>query len=100
MQHTRPSWRSYDPDMNRVDIHGNRPLKPHERFARDWGLLALDMVREAYREARQASLDAHVLRWQQRTADGAAYYAAKCDAARVECKTIARDMLREMRRAA
>ena len=42
MEHEHSAtWRSYDPDLNRVDIHGNRPLKPHERFAADIGALAL-----------------------------------------------------------
>ena len=90
MQETpRATWRSYDHDLWRVDIHGNRPLKPHERDAADFGLLVLYMVRAAYREARQASPDAHVWRWIWRTHDGGAYYAAKCDAAREKCQGVA-----------
>ena len=101
MEHEpRATWRSYDPSLNRVDIHGDRPLKPHERDARDWGLLALGMVRAKWHKMREASPDAHVWRWIWRTHDGGAYYAAKCDAARVECKAMAAQMLRDMRRAA
>lgn len=90
MEHTRATWRSYDPDLSRVDwVTGKRPLKPHERFAADFGLLVLYMVRAACREARQASPDAHVWRWIWRTHDGGAYYAAKCDAARAQCQGVA-----------
>ena len=96
----RATWRSYDPDLWRVDLDGNRPLKPHERAARDLGALAFDMVRAEWHKMREASPDAHVWRWIWRTHEGGAYYAAKCDAARVECKAMAAQMLRDMRRAA
>ena len=90
MQETpRATWRSYDPDLWRVDLDGNRPLKTHERAAADFGLLVLYMVRAAYREARRASPDAHVWRWIWRTPDGGVYYAAKCDAARAQCQGVA-----------
>jgi hypothetical protein len=90
MQHEpRATWRSYDPDLNRVDIHGDRPLKPHERAARDIGLLALDMVRAEWHKMREASPDAHVWRWIWRTHEGGVYYAAKCDAARAQCQGVA-----------
>ena len=85
----RATWHSYDPDLWRVDLDGNRPLKPHERDAADFGLLVLYMVRAAYREAREASPDAHVWRWIWRTQAGGVYYAAKCDAARAQCQGVA-----------
>lgn len=100
MQETpRATWRSYDPNLNRVDIHGDRPLKPHERFAADIGALAFDRVLAGMKAAREASPSAHVIAW-QRTPAGMAHEQSKLEAARAECKTIARDMLREMRRAA
>lgn len=100
MQETpRATWRSFDPDLNRVDIHGNRPRKPHERFAADIGALAFDRVLAGMKEAREASPRAHVIAW-QRTPAGIAHEQAKVDAARATCKTIARDMLREVRMAA
>ena len=85
----RATWRSYDPDLWRVDLDGNRPLKPHERAAADFGLLALDMVRAEWHKTREASPDAHVWRWIWRTHEGGAYYAAKCDAARAQCQGVA-----------
>lgn len=99
MQHPRPSWRSFDPDLNRVDIHGNRPLKPHERFAADIGALAFDAVLAGMKAAREASPRAHVIAW-QRTPEGIAHEQAKLHAARAECKAMAAQMLRDMRRAA
>lgn len=93
------TWRSYDPDLNRVDIHGDRPLKPHERFAADIGALAFDRVLAGMKAAREASPRAHVIAW-QRTSAGIAHEQDKLDAARAACKTIAREMLREVRRAA
>ena len=73
MEHTRATWRSYDPDLWKVDIHGDRPLKPHERFAADIGALALDMVLAGMKAAREASPRAHVIAWrmaQRSPADG------------------------------
>lgn len=99
MQH-EPSatWRSYDPDLNRVDIHGKRPLKPHERFAADIGALAFDMVLAGMKAAREASPRAHVIAW-LRTPAGMAHEQAKLDTARAECKAMAAQMLRDLRRA-
>lgn len=100
MQHEpRATWRSYDPDLNRVDIHGDRPLKPHEREARDIGALAFDMVLAGMKEAREASPRAHVIAW-KRTPAGMAHEQDKLEAARAECKAMAAQMMREMRRAA
>ena len=100
MQHEpRATWRSYDPDLWRVNIHGDRPLKPHERFAADIGALAFDAVLAGMKAAREASPRAHVIAW-QRTPAGIAHEQAKIDAARAECKAMAAQMLREVRRAA
>lgn len=99
-QEPRATWRSYDPDMNRVDlVTGKRPLKPHERFAADIGALAFDMVLAGMKEAREASPRAHVIAW-RRTQAGMAHEQAKLDAARAECKAMAAQMLRDLRRAA
>ena len=95
----RASWHSYDPDLWKVDIHGNRPLKPHERFAADIGALAFDMVLAGMKAARESSPRAHVIAW-RRTPAGMAHEQAKIDAARVECKAMAAQMLRDLRRAA
>ena len=94
----RATWRSFDPDLNRVDIHGNRPLKPHERFAADIGALAFDMVLSGMKAAREASPRAHVIAW-LRTPAGMAHELAKLDAARAECKAMAAQMMRDLRRA-
>ena len=94
----RATWRSYDPDLWRVDIHGNRPLKPHERFAADIGALAFDMVLAGMKAAREASPRAHVIAW-LRTPAGMAHELAKLDAARAECKAMAAQMMRDLRRA-
>ena len=99
MEHTRATWRSYDPDLWRVDIDGKRPLKPHERAARDLGALAFDRVLAGMKEAREASPRAHVVTW-QRTPAGMAHEQAKVDAASAECKAMAAQMLRDLRRAA
>lgn len=100
MQHEpRATWRSYDPDLWRVNIHGDRPLTPRERAARDIGALAFDMVLAGMKAAREASPRAHVIAW-LRTPAGIAHEQVKMDAARAECKAIARDMLRDLRRAA
>ena len=95
----RATWRSYDPDLWKVDIHGDRPLKPHERFAADIGALAFDMVLAGMKAAREASPRAHVIAW-LRTPAGIAHEQAKIDAARAECKAMAAQMLRDLRRAA
>ena len=100
MEHEpRATWRSYDPDLWRVDLDGNRPLKPHERAARDIGALAFDMVLAGMKDAREASPRAHVIAW-RRTPAGIAHEQAKLDAARAERKAMAAQMLREVRRAA
>lgn len=100
MQHEpSASWHSYDPDLWRVDLDGKRPLKPHERFAADIGALAFDMVLAGMKAAREASPRAHVIAW-QRTPAGMAHEQAKLDAARAECKAMAAQMLRDLRRAA
>lgn len=66
MEHEpRSTWRSYDPDLNRVDIHGDRPLKPHERFACDIGALAFDRVLAGMKAARESSPRAHVIAWRR-----------------------------------
>ena len=57
------------------------------------------MVLAGMKSAREASPRAHVIAW-QRTPAGMAHELAKLDAARAECKAVARDMLRDMRRAA
>ena len=95
----RATWRSYDPDLNRVDIHGNRPLKPHEREARDIGMLAFARVLAGMKAAREASPRAHVIAW-LRTPAGMAHELAKLDAARAECRAMLQQTLREVRRAA
>lgn len=66
-------WHSYDPDLHKVDIHGNRPLKPHELAIRDIGALAFERVLAGMKEAREASPRAHVIAWrmaQRSPADG------------------------------
>ena len=95
----RATWRSYDPDLWRVDLDGNRPLKPHEREARDIGLMALTRVLAGMKSARETSPRAHVIAW-LRTPEGIAHELAKLDAARAECKAIAAQMMRDLRRAA
>ena len=74
MEHEpRATWRSYDPDLWRVDLDGKRPLNPHERAARDIGALAFDMVLAGMKAAREASPRAHVIAWcraQRSPADG------------------------------
>ena len=93
-------WRSYDPDLNRVDwVTGERPMKPHERFAADIGALVFDRVLAGMKAAREASPRAHVIAW-QRTPAGMAHEQAKADAARAECKAMAAQMMREVRREA
>lgn len=100
MEHEpRATWRSYDPDLWRVDLDGNRPLKPHERAARDLGALAFDMVLAGMKAAREASPRAHVIAWLH-TPAGIAHEQAKLRAARAECKAMAAQMLRDLRRAA
>lgn len=66
-------WKTSDPDLNRVDIHGNRPLKPHEWLAVGIGRYAFDRVLAGMKEAREASPRAHVIAWrmaQRSPADG------------------------------
>lgn len=111
MEHEhRATWRSYDPDLNRVDIHGNRPLKPHERAARDLGALAFDMVLAGMKAAREASPRAHVIdyyRAQRSPADGRSPITWRGDELerelapiRAERKAMLRRELAAMRRAA
>lgn len=95
----RATWRSYDPDLWKVDLDGKRPLKPHEREALDIGALAFDMVLAGMKAARETSPRAHVIAW-LRTPAGMAYEKTKLEAARAACKAMAAQMLRDMRRAA
>ena len=94
----RATWRSYDPELNRVDwVSGERPLKPHEREARDIGALAFARVLAGMKAARETSPRAHVIAW-LRTPAGMAHELAKLDAARAECKARLQQTLRDMRR--
>ena len=93
LKHTDPTvW-------SRYDAWGDPILKPHEREARDIGALAFDRVLAGMKAAREASPRAHVVAW-QRTRAGMAHEQAKIDAARAECKAMAAQMMRDMRRAA
>lgn len=111
MQETpRATWRSYDPDLWKVDLDGKRPLKPHERAARDIGALAFDMVLAGMKTAREASPRAHVIAYrmaQRSPADGRTPITwrgdeLECELAlmRAECKAMAAQMMRDLRRAA
>lgn len=99
MQETpRATWRSYDPDLWKVDLDGKRPLKPHERAARDIGALAFDRVLAGMKAAREASPRAHVIAW-LRTPAGMAHMQGQLDAARAECKAMMQHTLLDLRRA-
>ena len=106
----RATWRSYDPDVNRVDwVTGKRPLKPHERAARDIGLLALDRALAGMKEARESSPSAHVIAWrmaQRSPADGRTPITWRGDEIerelalmRAECNAMLQRELAAMRRA-
>ena len=111
MEQTRATWRSYDPDLNRVDwVSGERILKPHERAASDLGALAFDMVLAGMKEAREASPRAHVIAWrmaQRSPADGRTPITWRGDeverelaTARAECKAMLAQELASISRAA